>query len=49
VVSSEQAGPHNMMLTATRVNGEGEAAPFTIFDNGLVAWGVEKNCQGNNG
>uniref|UniRef100_A0A915NQ76 PAN domain protein n=1 Tax=Meloidogyne floridensis TaxID=298350 RepID=A0A915NQ76_9BILA len=37
VVSSEQAGPHNMMLaecTATRVGGEGEAVPFTIIDNG---------------
>jgi hypothetical protein len=34
VVSSEQAGPHNMMLmerTATRVGGEGEAVPFTII------------------
>jgi hypothetical protein len=42
VVSSEQAGPHNMMLTectATRVGGEGEAVPFTIIDNGLVDWG----------
>ncbi|CEF59904.1 No mechanoreceptor potential A [Strongyloides ratti] len=37
VVSSEQAGPHNMMLTdctATRVGGEGDAVPFTIIDNG---------------
>ena len=37
VVSSEQAGPHNMMLTectATRIGGEGEAVPFTIIDNG---------------
>ncbi|CAK5047174.1 unnamed protein product [Meloidogyne enterolobii] len=37
VVSSEQAGPHNMMLaecTAIRVGGEGEAVPFTIIDNG---------------
>uniref|UniRef100_A0A915BS32 Uncharacterized protein n=1 Tax=Parascaris univalens TaxID=6257 RepID=A0A915BS32_PARUN len=37
VVTSEQAGPHNMMITdctATRVGGEGEAVPFTIIDNG---------------
>uniref|UniRef100_A0A183BWQ0 ZP domain-containing protein n=1 Tax=Globodera pallida TaxID=36090 RepID=A0A183BWQ0_GLOPA len=37
VVTSEQAGPHNMMVTecvATRVGGEGEAVPFTIIDNG---------------
>lgn len=39
VVTSEQAGPHNMMLTectATRVGGEGDAVPFTIIENGLV-------------
>lgn len=39
VVHSEQAGPHNMMLTectATRVGGEGEAVPFTIIESGLV-------------
>lgn len=38
VVTSEQAGPHNMMLTectATRVGGEGDAVPFTIIENGL--------------
>uniref|UniRef100_A0AC35GWT9 ZP domain-containing protein n=1 Tax=Panagrolaimus sp. PS1159 TaxID=55785 RepID=A0AC35GWT9_9BILA len=37
VVTSEQAGPHNMMITectATRVGGEGETLPFTIIDNG---------------
>ncbi|VDN05995.1 unnamed protein product [Thelazia callipaeda] len=37
VVSSEQAGPHNMMLTeckATRVGGEGDIVPFTIIENG---------------
>ncbi|CAG9536967.1 unnamed protein product [Cercopithifilaria johnstoni] len=37
VVTSEQAGPHNMMLTectATRVGGEGDAVPFTIIENG---------------
>ncbi|KHN85518.1 hypothetical protein Tcan_13308 [Toxocara canis] len=37
VVTSEQAGPHNMMITdctATRVGGEGEAVPFTIIDSG---------------
>jgi len=37
VVSSEQAGPHNMMITectATRVGGEGDGVPFTIIDNG---------------
>uniref|UniRef100_A0A914Y9F7 PAN domain protein n=1 Tax=Panagrolaimus superbus TaxID=310955 RepID=A0A914Y9F7_9BILA len=37
VVTSEQAGPHNMMITectATRVGGEGESLPFTIIDNG---------------
>lgn len=39
VVASEQAGPHNMMLTectATRVGGEGDAIPFTIIENGLA-------------
>lgn len=39
VVTSEQAGPHNMMLTectATRVGGEGDIVPFTIIENGLV-------------
>ena len=37
VVTSEQAGPHNMMITeciATREGGEGETVPFTIIDNG---------------
>jgi len=37
VVESNQAGPHNMMLTdcvATRVGGEGGAVPFAIIDNG---------------
>ncbi|OZC10778.1 PAN domain protein [Onchocerca flexuosa] len=37
VVTSEQAGPHNMMLTecsATRVGGEGDAVPFLIIENG---------------
>lgn len=37
VVTSEQAGPHNMMVTeciATRMGGEGEPVPFTIIDNG---------------
>jgi hypothetical protein len=37
VVTSQQAGPHNMMITectATRVGGEGDAVPFTIIDNG---------------
>lgn len=39
VVESNQAGPHNMMLTdcvATRVGGEGDAVPFAIIDNGYV-------------
>ncbi|KAI6233806.1 hypothetical protein M3Y99_00871800 [Aphelenchoides fujianensis] len=37
IITSEQAGPHNMMVTecvATRVGGEGDAVPFTIVDNG---------------
>ncbi|KAK0397831.1 hypothetical protein QR680_002291 [Steinernema hermaphroditum] len=37
VVTSDQAGPHNMMLTdctATRIGGEGDAVPFTIIENG---------------
>ncbi|CAD5219322.1 unnamed protein product [Bursaphelenchus okinawaensis] len=37
IITSEQAGPHNMMVTecvATRVGGEGDAVPFTIIDNG---------------
>ncbi|KAE9549411.1 hypothetical protein FO519_007378 [Halicephalobus sp. NKZ332] len=37
VVTSDQAGPHNMMITeciATREGGEGESLPFTIIDNG---------------
>ncbi|MCP9266492.1 hypothetical protein DINM_022054 [Dirofilaria immitis] len=37
VVTSDQAGPHNMMITectATRVGGEGDAVPFTIIENG---------------
>jgi hypothetical protein len=45
VVSSEQAGPHNMMLTectATRIGGEGEAIPFTIIDNGYGIWIMEE-------
>uniref|UniRef100_A0A7E4V2B5 PAN domain protein n=1 Tax=Panagrellus redivivus TaxID=6233 RepID=A0A7E4V2B5_PANRE len=37
VVTSDQAGPHNMMITectANRVGGEGDTLPFTIIDNG---------------
>jgi len=37
VVTSAEAGPHNMMITecvATRVGGEGDVVPFTIIDNG---------------
>lgn len=37
VVSSQQAGPHNMMLTectATRIGGNGDTVPFIIIDNG---------------
>lgn len=37
VVSSEQAGPHNMMVTecvATRVGGDSDMVPFTIIDSG---------------
>lgn len=37
VVSSQQAGPHNMMLTectATRIGGDGDAIPFIIIDKG---------------
>uniref|UniRef100_A0A1I7RHH1 PAN domain protein n=1 Tax=Bursaphelenchus xylophilus TaxID=6326 RepID=A0A1I7RHH1_BURXY len=37
IISSDQAGPHNMMVTecvATRVGGDGDAVPFTIIDNG---------------
>ncbi|GMT23399.1 hypothetical protein PFISCL1PPCAC_14696 [Pristionchus fissidentatus] len=36
-VTSEQAGPHNMMVTecvATRVGGFGDSAPFTLIENG---------------
>ncbi|KAI6188975.1 hypothetical protein M3Y98_00412300 [Aphelenchoides besseyi] len=37
IITSEQAGPHNMMVTeciANRIGGEGDAVPFTIIDNG---------------
>lgn len=37
VVTSEQAGPHNMKLTectATRVGGRGDTVPFTIIQDG---------------
>lgn len=37
VISSEQAGPHNMMVTecvATRVGGFGDSVPFTLIENG---------------
>ncbi len=37
VATSQQAGPHNMMLvdcTATRVGGKGDAVPFKVIDNG---------------
>lgn len=39
VVTSEQAGPHNMKLTectATRVGGHGDTVPFTIIQDGSV-------------
>lgn len=37
VITSEQAGPHNMMITectATRVGGFGDSVPFTLIENG---------------
>ncbi|CAD6194609.1 unnamed protein product [Caenorhabditis auriculariae] len=37
VITSEQAGPHNMMVTectATRVGGFGDSVPFTLIENG---------------
>jgi hypothetical protein len=37
IVTSAEAGPHNMMITecvATRAGGDGDAVPFTIIDNG---------------
>lgn len=37
VITSAEAGPHNMMITeciATRAGGNGDAVPFTIIDNG---------------
>ncbi|CAO4372710.1 unnamed protein product [Caenorhabditis nigoni] len=37
VITSEQAGPHNMMVTectATRVGGFGDTVPFTLIENG---------------
>ncbi|VDK30803.1 unnamed protein product, partial [Gongylonema pulchrum] len=48
VVTSEQAGPHNMMITectATRVGGEGDAVPFTIIENGLAQRRYLKTVQ----
>ncbi|VDN55665.1 unnamed protein product [Dracunculus medinensis] len=55
IVTSEQAGPHNMMVTectATRVGGQGEAVPFTIISDGCPRYPalvgeVEKDFDGN--